>query len=115
MPVAQPTPPPKAEPETVVAPPATPLVFGEKPGGINGRSNGKHKLIIVEVKPVGNWHHAFRQTVKLAQAHQGDDQIRLRLAGQSLAIDFPDHTTCYSTELVDQIERLPGILRVYAV
>ena len=115
MPVAQPTPPPKAEPETVVAPPATPLVFGEKHGGINGRSNGKHKLIIVEVKPVGNWHHAFRQTVKLAQAQQGEDQIRLRLAGQSLAIDFPDHTTCYSTELVDQIERLPGILRVYAV
>ncbi|MCB9434506.1 MAG: DNA polymerase III subunit alpha [Ardenticatenaceae bacterium] len=115
MPVAQPTPPPKAEPEPVVAPPPTPLVFGEKHGGINGRSNGKHKLIIVEVKPVGNWHHAFRQTVKLAQAQQGDDQIRLRLAGQPLAIDFPDHTTCYSTELVDQIERLPGILRVYAV
>ncbi|MEZ4511006.1 MAG: PHP domain-containing protein [Chloroflexota bacterium] len=113
MPAAQPAPPPKPEPAPT--PPAAPLVFGEKHGGINGRSNGKHKLIIVEVKPVGNWHHAFRQTVKLAQAHQGDDQIRLRLAGQPLAIDFPDHTTCFSTELVDQIERLPGILRVYAV
>ncbi len=113
MPAAQPAPPPKPEPAPT--PPAAPLVFGEKHGGINGRSNGKHKLIIVEIKPVGNWHHACRQTIKLAQAHQGDDQIRLRLAGQPLAIDFPDHTTCFSTDLVDQIERLPGILQVYAI
>lgn len=114
MPIPQAAPPPKPEPTPVASPP-TPLVFGEKHEGINGRSNGKHKLIIVEVKPVGNWHQAFRQTIKLAQAHQGDDQIRLRLAGQPLAIDFPDHTTQFSTELVDQIERIPGILQVYAI
>ncbi|MEM7113668.1 MAG: DNA polymerase III subunit alpha [Chloroflexota bacterium] len=93
---------------------STPIVFGEKREGINGRSNGKHKLIVVEVKPVGNWQHAFRQSLKLAGNFEGNDQIRLSLAGQSLAIDFPDHYTQFCNELMDQLERLPGILKVYA-
>jgi DNA polymerase-3 subunit alpha len=115
--VAPPTP-PNFDEEPVTMPEATPNpgppVFGNgKIGSGNGR-NG-HKTIIVEVKPVGNWQNACRQSVKLAHQYDGDDTLSLRLAGQNMVMDFPQTPTQFCPELVNQLERLPGILRVYAL
>ena len=91
-----------------------PPVFGNGKVGIGNGRNG-HKTIIVEVKPVGNWQNACRQSVKLAHQFDGDDGLSLRLAGQNMVMDFPETYTQFCPELVNQLERLPGILRVYAL
>lgn len=71
------------------------------------------KLLVVEVRPSGNWKDACRQTLKLAGRYEGDAAIRLKLAGQTMAMDFPNHRTDCSIELIEALERLPGISRVY--
>jgi hypothetical protein len=113
-----PAPPPNFDEDSkavakVTPKPAKPVFGNRKVGSGNGR-NG-HKTIIVEVKPVGNWQHACRQSVKLAHQFDGGDDLSLRLAGQNMVMDFPDTHTQFCPELVNQLERLPGILRVYAV
>jgi hypothetical protein len=39
--------------------------------------------------------------------------LRLRLAGQGLAMDFPDQNTRVCTELIEKLEDIHGVLRVY--
>lgn len=82
---------------------------------MNGNGRNGHKIVIVEVKPVGNWQNACRQSVKLAHQFDGQDSLSVRLAGQNLVMDFPETNTQFCPELVNQLERLPGILRVYAM
>jgi hypothetical protein len=71
------------------------------------------KLLVVEIRPSGNWKDACRQTLKLADRYEGDSAIRLKLAGQEMTMDFPNHRTDCSIELIEALERLPGISRVY--
>lgn len=85
-------------------------VFGQPPG--NGR-NGR-KTIVVEIKPVGNWQQACRQAMKAASEFTGEEGLSLRLAGQNLTMDFPNQHTQNCSELVEKLERIHGVLRVYA-
>lgn len=85
-------------------------VFGETKG--NGR-NGHSKTIVVEIKPVGAWQQACRQSVKAATEFPGEEGLRLRLAGQNLTMDFPNQQTRVCTELIEKLERIHGVLRVY--
>ncbi len=89
---------------------AEPPIFGEYK--VNGK-NGKAKVVVVEIKPVGNWQQACRQSIKIAGEFQGDEGLSLRLAGQNLVMDFPNQHTHVCSELIERLERVQGVLRVY--
>jgi DNA polymerase-3 subunit alpha len=71
------------------------------------------RTLVVEIKPVGNWKEACRQSLKLASRYEGDTYLRLQLAGQGMTMDFPNHRTACSAELITALERLPGVIRAY--
>ncbi len=95
-----------SQPETQ---PERPVFGHHKANGKNGTS----KVVVVEIKPVGNWQQACRQTVKIAADFQGEGGLSLRLAGQNLVMDFPDQHTQICSELIEKLERVHGVLRVY--
>jgi hypothetical protein len=112
-----PPPPPNFADDEIAVPKAKPVVFGNgKMSNGNGNGNGRngYKTVIIEIKPVGNWQNACRQSVKLAHQFDGPDAFSVRLAGQNMVMDFPETQTHFCPDLVNQLERLPGILRVYA-
>jgi DNA polymerase-3 subunit alpha len=78
--------------------------------------NGKHnaRTVIVEIKAVGNWREAFRRTLRTAKTHSGEDDLRMCISGQRLALDFPKCGTRFCDDLVEDLERIPGIVRVYS-
>jgi hypothetical protein len=78
--------------------------------------NGKHqaRTVIVEIKAVGNWREACRLTLRTAKSHSGEDDLRMRISGQELAVDFPECGTRFCDDLVQDLERIPGIVRVYS-
>ncbi len=71
------------------------------------------RLLVVEIRASGNWKETCRQSVKLAERYQGNAGLRLQLAGQDLVMDFPDRRIDCAIELVEALERLPGVGRVY--
>ncbi|MCA9973541.1 MAG: DNA polymerase III subunit alpha, partial [Anaerolineales bacterium] len=105
-----------AQPPAGAAPPQTNgtaedgrLVFGQQAAAARAV---RPKTIVVDIKPVGNWKEACRQALKLAAQFEGEEQLRLRLSGQSLAMDFPDQHTQSCAELIEQLERIHGVMRV---
>jgi hypothetical protein len=74
--------------------------------------NGSYKLLIVEVRASGNWKDTCRQTLRLAERYEGNAMLRLQLAGQDLTMDFPNHLIGCEAELIEALERLPGVGRV---
>jgi len=71
------------------------------------------RMLIVEIRPSGNWKEACRQSIGLAKRYDGNAMLRLRLAGQDLVMDFPNHRTACELELIEALERLPGVGRVF--
>ncbi len=71
------------------------------------------RILVVEIRASGNWKDACRQTVNLTRRYEGNLGLRLQLAGQDLVMDFPDQRTDSATELLEQLERLAGVGRVY--
>ncbi|MEZ4515753.1 MAG: hypothetical protein R3C44_02565 [Chloroflexota bacterium] len=60
-----------------------------------------------------NTKDACRQTIRLAGRFEGDSQLSLRLAGQGMVMDFPNQHTDACAELIEALERLPGIIKAY--
>ncbi len=75
--------------------------------------NGSYKLLIVEIRASGDWKDACRRIISLAERYQGNATLRLQLAGQDLIMDFPNHRVGCEPELVEALERLPGVGRVF--
>ncbi|MDX1415571.1 MAG: OB-fold nucleic acid binding domain-containing protein, partial [Candidatus Promineifilaceae bacterium] len=77
--------------------------------------NGKQgaNQITVEIKAAGNWQETCRRTLKTAKKFPGQDQLTLRFPGQRLAITFPENIAEFCDELIDELERIPGIIRVF--
>jgi hypothetical protein len=75
--------------------------------------NGLSRVLIVEIRASGNWKEACRQTLKLAGRYEGNAMLRLQLAGQDLVMDFPNHRVGCQVELIEALERLAGVGRVY--
>ena len=71
------------------------------------------RILVVEIRASGNWKDACRQTVNLTRRYEGNLGLWLQLAGQDLVMDFPDQRTDSATELLEQLERLAGVGRVY--
>ena len=80
---------------------------------VNGALPLPSRLLVVEIRASGNWKETCRQSVKLAERYQGNAGLRLQLAGQDLVMDFPDRRIDCAIELVEALERLPGVGRVY--
>ena len=45
--------------------------------------------------------------------YEGNATLRLQLAGQDLVMDFPNHRVGCEVELIEQLERVPGVGRVF--
>lgn len=101
------------EPAPTFVPEQTVLTQGGKEVVVPDNGSHQARTVVVEIKAVGNWREACRQTLQTAKSHSGDDLLRLNIAGQDLIMDFPDCGTSFSDDLVQALERIPGIVRVY--
>ena len=84
----------------------------------NGPTNGvapppPSRILVVEIRASGNWKDACRQSVRLAERYVGNAGLRLQLAGQGLVMDFPDRRIECALDLVEGLERIPGVGRVF--
>lgn len=76
-------------------------------------TNGSYKMLVVEIRASGNWKEACRQSFQLAERYEGNATLRLQLAGQDLVMDFPNNRVGCEAELIEKLERVPGVGRVY--
>ncbi len=76
--------------------------------GLQGRQQ-----IVVEIKAGGNWQEACRSTAKIAQKYPGEAHLQLRFPGQQHYITLQEKPAEFCDELVDELERVPGIIRVF--
>ena len=100
-----------------------PTTNNQRPTTTNQPTNGAHppaavlpppnRTLVVEIKASGNWKEACRQSVRLAERYVGNAGLRLQLAGQGLVMDFPDRRIECAIDLVEKLERLAGVGRVY--
>jgi len=103
---------PTTEPP-VIAPPGNGVATPSIVAPVNGVLPMPSRILVVEIRASGNWKETCRQSVKLAERYQGNAGLRLQLAGQDLVMDFPDRRIDCAIELVEALERLPGVGRVY--
>lgn len=76
-------------------------------------TNGSYKMLVVEIRASGNWKEACRQSFRLAERYEGNATLRLQLAGQDLVMDFPNNRVGCEAELIEKLERVPGVGRVF--
>lgn len=86
---------------------------GGKEVTVSGNGNGRVHTVVVEIKPASNWQEACRRSVDVAGKYEGDAALSLRLSGQRLAMEFPQRQTLLCAELIEALERVPGVIRVY--
>jgi DNA polymerase-3 subunit alpha len=80
---------------------------------VPGNGNHRAHLVIVEIKPAGSWQDTCRRTIKVAKDFPGQDRLKLRFPGQTFTMDFPENQTDFCDDLVESLEKIPGIIRVY--
>lgn len=71
------------------------------------------RLITVDIKPAGSWQEACRRAVQKAGDFQGRDTLRIRFTGQGIVLNFPESATDFCPELIEELEKIPGVMRVY--
>jgi DNA polymerase-3 subunit alpha len=99
----------------VSLPPAAPPVTAQPVSYFSymAASGPAPKTIIVEIKPAGNWKETCRQITRLASRFEGTAGLSLRLSGQGMTMDFPNQKTEPCQELIEALERLPGVTKAY--
>ena len=83
------------------------------PDPVETPANGTYRLLVVEIRASGNWKEACRQALRLAERYEGAATLRMQLAGQDMVMDFPNHRVGFEVELIEALERLPGVGRVF--
>ena len=78
------------------------------------QTNGIHKTVIVEVRPVGNWQEACRRALRKVNEYEGEDGVTIVISGQDLKMDFPNGRTRSCPELLETLRTIPGIAKVYS-
>jgi DNA polymerase-3 subunit alpha len=73
------------------------------------------KLVVVKVRPVGDWQKTCRELVTVAEQFEGRDSLRLILVGHPLVMEFPNQNTHYCPELILSMEQLPVTVHVETV
>lgn len=81
---------------------------------VPGNGNHHARTIVVEIKASGNWQETCRRTVKTAKSFPGQDKLDLRFPGQPFQMKFPEGYTDFCEDLIESLERIPGIIRVYS-
>ncbi len=90
-----PSPAPQFEPETAV------------------KTAIKTRTIIIEVKPVGNWQEAIRQALRLVNEYDGNDGLKICVAGQHMEMNFPERKTKSCPDLFEKLRLIASIAKVY--
>jgi hypothetical protein len=118
-PVSSPPPPPNFEEQDVkYMPPAAAGKRLEKPIGRADPIEMKGvpgKTIDIEIQADPDWRSACRDVVRLVSEYEGQDGLRIRIAGQPMYMEFPNQRTRLCSELVTKIEQLPAVIRVEVV
>ena len=71
--------------------------------------------MVVQIRPEQDWRETCRRIVQFAGRYQGEDSLRISIAGQPMAMEFPNLNTCYCPELVRDVKGLPAISGVEVV
>ncbi|MDX1614196.1 MAG: DNA polymerase III subunit alpha, partial [Candidatus Promineifilaceae bacterium] len=75
----------------------------------------ERRMVVVEVAAEDDWRAACREVVAISRDHEGADGLRIQIAGQKLAMDFPNLETHFCEDLVEAIQNLPAVRRVDVV
>lgn len=70
-------------------------------------------MVVVEIRPSGNWQSVCRDVLRLVQEYEGQDRLRICLAGQGMQMEFPNHRINSCPELLERLRMISGIDRVY--
>jgi DNA-directed DNA polymerase III PolC len=68
--------------------------------------------LFIEVKAVANWRDIFRHSVQLTSQYRGQCSLTLCLNGQPWQMEFSNQRTDPHPELINSLNRLPGVLQV---
>ncbi|WP_420628274.1 DNA polymerase III subunit alpha [Candidatus Leptofilum sp.] len=77
------------------------------------QTNGIHKIVVVEVRPVGNWQAACRRVLNKVNEYEGSDGLAILISGQDLKMEFENGRTRSCPELLETLRTIPGIAKVY--
>lgn len=69
--------------------------------------------VVIEIRPVSCWKETCRESLALAGQYDGPDTLSLRVSGNNLVMEFPNHRTRVCPELLEALRRLPSVARVY--
>jgi hypothetical protein len=72
-------------------------------------------VVVVKVRPVGDWQKTCRKLLSVAGQFEGRDSLRLMLVGHPLVMEFPNQNTHYCPELVVSMEQMPVTVHVETV
>jgi hypothetical protein len=78
-------------------------------------ANGSPRVVVVQIRPDDGWRETCRQVVHLAGRYEGHDSLRIMIWGHAMAMEFPNVSTCYCPELIDDVRRLATIASVEAI
>ncbi|MGH2537229.1 MAG: DNA polymerase III subunit alpha [Candidatus Promineifilaceae bacterium] len=73
------------------------------------------RLLAVEIRATPEWRETCRRLVGLSDAYPGRHRLQIRVGGQALIMDFPNHSLDYCPELLSELERLPAFQRAELV
>ena len=76
------------------------------------QTNGVHKTVVVEIRPVGNWQAACRKALTKVNEYEGEDGLMILISGQDLKMEFPNGRTRSCPELLEVLRTIPGIAKV---
>ena len=71
------------------------------------------RTIVIEVKPVGNWQEGIRRALRLVNEYEGQDGLKISVAGQDMEMTFPDRNTKSCPELFEALRLIPSISKVF--
>jgi len=101
------------EPEPALTSSKTVVTQGGR--AIEVPSNGGHTrcTVVVEIRAVSSWREVCRRTKETAKTFPGTDSLCLHIPEHNMQMDLPACTTQFGSELIDALERIPGVIRVY--
>jgi hypothetical protein len=77
------------------------------------KSNEESKRsILVEIEADPSWRDTCRQVVEHASQFRGNDALHIRVAGQKLAMEFPNQNTDICPELVESVKQINSVVSI---
>jgi hypothetical protein len=119
QPGSAPPPPPNFEEQDAgyLAPVAAPKQSRKSVDGPDPKKTGgvPAKTIVVEIKADPDWMRTCRQIMRMVSEYEGQDGLRIRIAGQQMFMEFPNQRTRLCSELITKIEQVSAVVRMEVV